>query len=139
MLRCPVRVVLMPIYHRYPSDTLLLSVSFNNDGSRLAVTSKDRRVRVLDPRTGKILQVCSFCLRVLVKTGENETFVTMLPMFLQVSSSKSHRASKVLYIGGLKMLLSTGSSPWNHRQIVLWDPVRLTHKLIRQTERLISY
>uniref|UniRef100_A0A3Q1I2R8 Coronin n=1 Tax=Acanthochromis polyacanthus TaxID=80966 RepID=A0A3Q1I2R8_9TELE len=74
---------------------LLLSVSFNTDGSRLAVTSKDRRVRVLDPRTGKILQV---------------------------SSSKSHRANKVLYIGALKMLLSTGSSPWNHRQIVLWDP-----------------
>ncbi|TMS01859.1 Coronin-2A, partial [Larimichthys crocea] len=105
VLRCPVRVVLMPIYHRYPSDTLLLSVSFNNDGSRLAVTSKDRRVRVLDPRTGKILQV---------------------------SSSKSHRASKVLYIGGLKMLLSTGSSPWNHRQIVLWDPDDLSEPLYEE-------
>ena len=54
----------------------------------------------------------------------------MLLMFLQVSSSKSHRANKVLYIGGLKMLLSTGSSPWNHRQIVLWDPVRHTHYYI---------
>ncbi|KAI4787874.1 hypothetical protein KUCAC02_036199 [Chaenocephalus aceratus] len=95
VLRCPVRVVLSPVHHRYPSDALLLSVSFNSDGSRLAVTSKDRRVRVLDPRTGKILQV---------------------------SRSKSHRASKVLFIGGLKMLLSTGSSIWNHRQIVLWDP-----------------
>lgn len=59
VLRYPVRVVLMPIYHRYPSEALLLSVSFNGDGSRLAVTSKDRRVRVLDPRTGKILQVCT--------------------------------------------------------------------------------
>uniref|UniRef100_A0A3Q1B3I9 Coronin n=1 Tax=Amphiprion ocellaris TaxID=80972 RepID=A0A3Q1B3I9_AMPOC len=95
VIRQPVRVVLMPVHHRYPSEALLLSVSFNTDGSRLAVTSKDRRVRVLDPRTGKILQV---------------------------SSGKSHRANKVLYIGALKMLLSTGSSPWNHRQIVLWDP-----------------
>uniref|UniRef100_A0A3B5AAZ6 Coronin n=1 Tax=Stegastes partitus TaxID=144197 RepID=A0A3B5AAZ6_9TELE len=95
VIRHPVRVVLMPVHHRYPSEMLLLSASFNSDGSRLAVTSKDRRVRVLDPRTGKILQV---------------------------SSSKSHRANKVLYIGALKMLLSTGSSPWNHRQIVLWDP-----------------
>lgn len=58
VLRYPVRVILKPIYNRYPPDTLLLSVSFNSDGSRLAVTSKDRRVRVLDPRTGKILQVC---------------------------------------------------------------------------------
>ncbi|XP_074480798.1 coronin-2A isoform X3 [Sebastes fasciatus] len=105
VLRYPVRVVLMPVLHRYPSDALLLSVSFNSDGSRLAVTSKDRRVRVLDPRTGRILQV---------------------------SSSKSHRASKVLYIGGLKMLLSTGSSPWNHRQIVLWDPDDLSEPLYEE-------
>ncbi|KAA8589926.1 hypothetical protein FQN60_013291, partial [Etheostoma spectabile] len=77
VLRYPARVVLTPVLHRHPSDALLLSLSFNRDGSRLAVTSKDRRVRVLDPRTGRILQV---------------------------SSCKSHRASKVLYIGGLKML-----------------------------------
>ena len=48
----------------------------------------------------------------------------MMLTSLQVSSSKSHRANKVLYVGGLKMLLSTGSSSWNHRQMVLWDPVR---------------
>lgn len=53
----PVRVVLRPIYQRYPSEALLLSVCFNADGSKLVVTSKDRRVRVLDPRSGKILQV----------------------------------------------------------------------------------
>ncbi|KAM9837047.1 coronin-2A [Aulostomus maculatus] len=105
VLRYPVRVVMAPIHHRYPSEALLLSVSFNRDGSRLAVTSKDRRVRVLDPRTGRILQV---------------------------SCSKSHRASKVLYIGGLKMLLSTGSSPWNHRQIVLWDPDDLSEPLYEE-------
>ncbi|XP_054863684.1 coronin-2B [Amphiprion ocellaris] len=105
VIRQPVRVVLMPVHHRYPSEALLLSVSFNTDGSRLAVTSKDRRVRVLDPRTGKILQV---------------------------SSGKSHRANKVLYIGALKMLLSTGSSPWNHRQIVLWDPDDLSEPLYEE-------
>ncbi|KAM3590082.1 uncharacterized protein V6R79_003425 [Siganus canaliculatus] len=105
VIRYPVRVVLMPVYHRYPSEALLLSVSFNRDGSRLAVASQDRRVRVLDPRTGKILQV---------------------------SSSSSHRASKVLYIAGLKMLLSTGSSPWNHRQIVLWDPDDLSEPLYEE-------
>uniref|UniRef100_A0A7N8YHF1 Coronin n=1 Tax=Mastacembelus armatus TaxID=205130 RepID=A0A7N8YHF1_9TELE len=78
---------------------------FNCDGSRLAVTCKDRRIRVLDPRTGKILQV---------------------------SCSKSHRASKVLYLGGLKMLLSTGCSPWNHRQVVLWDLDDLSEPLLEE-------
>lgn len=58
VIRFPVRVVLMPVHRRYPSEMLLLSVCFNSDGSRLAVTSKDRRIRVLDPRTGNILQVC---------------------------------------------------------------------------------
>ncbi|XP_034756981.1 coronin-2B [Etheostoma cragini] len=105
VLRYPVRVVLTPVHHRHPSDALLLSVSFNRDGSRLAVTSKDRRVRVLDPRTGRILQV---------------------------SSCKSHRASKVLYVGGLKMLVSTGSSPWNQRQIVLWDTDDLSEPLYEE-------
>lgn len=56
-LRRPVRVVLRPVYQRFPSEALLLSACFSADGSRLAVTSKDRRVRVLDPRSGKILQV----------------------------------------------------------------------------------
>lgn len=46
-----------------------------------------------------------------------------LGTLLQVSRSKSHRANKVLYVNNFQMLLSTGSSPWNHRQIVLWDPV----------------
>ncbi|RVE60822.1 hypothetical protein OJAV_G00184510 [Oryzias javanicus] len=101
----PVRVILMPVHHRYPSEALLLSVSFNSDGSRLAVTSKDRRVRVLDPRLGKILQVSSY---------------------------KSHRANKVLYIDGLKMLLSTGSSSWKHRQMVLWDAEDLSEPLYEE-------
>ncbi|KAF3698087.1 Coronin-2A IR10 WD repeat-containing protein 2 [Channa argus] len=101
-IRFPVRVVMMPVHRLYPPEMLLLSVSFNSDGSRLAITSKDRRIRILDPRNGKILQV---------------------------SSIKSHRASKVLYIGGMKMLLSTGSSPWNHRQIILWDPDDLSEPL----------
>ncbi|XP_077356623.1 coronin-2A-like isoform X2 [Festucalex cinctus] len=105
VLKRPVRVVMAPVHHRFPSEMLLLSVSFNQEGNRLAVASKDRRVRVLDPRTGKTLQV---------------------------SCNKSHRASKVVYIGGLKMLLSTGCSPWNHRQLVLWDPDDLSEPLYEE-------
>ncbi|CAB1345662.1 unnamed protein product, partial [Coregonus sp. 'balchen'] len=35
---------------------LVLSMSFNNDGSSLATTSLDRKIRVLDPRTGRLIQ-----------------------------------------------------------------------------------
>uniref|UniRef100_A0A8C5HMR3 Coronin n=1 Tax=Gouania willdenowi TaxID=441366 RepID=A0A8C5HMR3_GOUWI len=95
VLRRPVRVVLMPVHRRHPSEALLLSVSFSGDGSRLAAASKDRRVRILDPRTGRVL----------------------------------HRVYKVLYMGGLRMLLTTGRSPWNQRQAVLWDPEDLSKPL----------
>ncbi|KAM8880945.1 coronin-2A-like [Synchiropus picturatus] len=105
VLRYPVLVVMKPLLYRYPSEALLLSISFNEDGSRMAVTSRDRRVRVLDPRTGRILQV---------------------------SSNRTHRALKVVYIGGLKMLLSTGRSSWNQRQIILWDPDDLSEPLYEE-------
>ncbi|KAF5901891.1 coronin-2A, partial [Clarias magur] len=37
------------------------------------------------------------------------------------TSTKVHRANKVLFLGNLKMLMSTGNSHWNQRQIALWD------------------
>lgn len=46
-------------------------------------------------------------------------------MSLQEASYKGHRASKVLFLGNLKKLLSTGTSRWNNRQIALWDQVSL--------------
>ena len=57
VLRCPVRVVVSPLGQPRPAEMLLLCASFSPDGSRLALTSKDRRLRLLDPRTGAILQV----------------------------------------------------------------------------------
>ncbi|CAL1590260.1 unnamed protein product [Knipowitschia caucasica] len=104
VLRSPVRVLMGPLLSRCPADALLLSVSFSADGSALAVTSKDRRVRTLDPRTGQILQV---------------------------SSRGQHRANKVLFISE-RMLLSTGCSPWNQRQMVLWDTEDLSEPLYEE-------
>ncbi|XP_029459718.1 coronin-2A [Rhinatrema bivittatum] len=73
---------------------VILSMSFNCDGSLLATACKDKKIRVIDPRQGLVLQE---------------------------ANCKSHRASKVLFLGNLKKLLSTGTSRWNNRQIVLWD------------------
>lgn len=36
---------------------VILSMSFNTNGSLLATTCKDRKIRVLDPRAGTVLQV----------------------------------------------------------------------------------
>ncbi|XP_069778885.1 coronin-2A isoform X1 [Narcine bancroftii] len=72
----------------------ILSMSFNTNGSHLVTSCRDKKIRVIDSRTGKILQE---------------------------SSCISHRAIKVLYLSNLKMILSAGYSKWNNRQIVLWD------------------
>ncbi|XP_056121121.1 coronin-2A isoform X1 [Rhinichthys klamathensis goyatoka] len=93
-LDVPEQVIKNPVRSISVHSDVVLSMSFNTDGSRLATSCKDKKIRVIDPRTGTLLQ---------------ET------------NCKLHRASKVLFLGNLKMLLSTGNSRWNHRQIVLWD------------------
>ncbi|XP_056315121.1 coronin-2A isoform X1 [Danio aesculapii] len=93
-LDVPEQVIKNPVRSISVHSDVVLSMSFNTDGSRLATSCKDKKIRVIDPRTGTLLQ---------------ET------------NCKSHKASKVLFLGNLKMLLSTGNSRWNHRQIALWD------------------
>uniref|UniRef100_A0A6I8QKH6 Coronin n=1 Tax=Xenopus tropicalis TaxID=8364 RepID=A0A6I8QKH6_XENTR len=73
---------------------VILSMSFNTDGSLLATSCKDRIIRVIDPRQGTIIQE---------------------------SNCKTHKASKVLFLGNMNMLLSSGTSRWNNRQAALWD------------------
>lgn len=46
--------------------------------------------------------------------------------YLQEANCKTHKASKVLILGNIKMLLTSGTSRWNDRQIALWDQVRAT-------------
>ncbi|KAG8455018.1 hypothetical protein GDO86_001292 [Hymenochirus boettgeri] len=73
---------------------VVLSMSFNTDGSLFATSCKDRILRIIDPRRGTVIQE---------------------------SNCKTHKASKVLFMGNIKKLLSTGTSRWNSRQIALWD------------------
>ncbi|CAH6790366.1 Coro2a [Phodopus roborovskii] len=84
---------------------VILSMSFNINGSLLATTCKDRKIRVVDPRLGIVLQEASY---------------------------KGHRANKVLFLGNLKKLLSTGTSRWNNRQMALWDQDNLSVPLTEE-------
>lgn len=42
-------------------------------------------------------------------------------MSLQEANYKGHRANKVLFLGNLKKLLSTGTSRGSNRQMARWD------------------
>lgn len=47
-----------------------------------------------------------------------------LSLFHQQASCKNHRVNRVVFLGNMKRLLTTGVSRWNTRQIALWDQVR---------------
>uniref|UniRef100_A0A3P9A735 Coronin n=1 Tax=Esox lucius TaxID=8010 RepID=A0A3P9A735_ESOLU len=104
-LDSPEAVIKNPVRTISHHSDVVLSLSFNTDGSRLATSCKDKKIRVLDPRTGNLLQE---------------------------ANCKNHKASKVLFLGNLKMLLSTGNSRWNHRQIALWDQDDLNVPLLQE-------
>uniref|UniRef100_H0V0S7 Coronin n=2 Tax=Cavia porcellus TaxID=10141 RepID=H0V0S7_CAVPO len=87
-------VIMSPVRTITCHQDVILSMSFNTNGSLLTTACKDRKIRVLDPRLGTVLQEASY---------------------------KGHRANKVLFLGNLKKLLSTGTSRWNNRQMALWD------------------
>ncbi|XP_021236275.1 coronin-2A [Numida meleagris] len=84
---------------------VVLSMSFNTDGSLLATACRDRKIRLIDPRARTVLQEASY---------------------------KSHKANKVLFLGNMKKLLSTGTSRWNNRQIALWDQNDLSVPLLEE-------
>ncbi|XP_029950377.1 coronin-2A isoform X1 [Salarias fasciatus] len=104
-LDCPEQVIKNPVRTISHHTDVVLSMSFNTDGSLLATSCKDRKVRLMEARSGNILQ---------------ET------------NSKAHKASKVLILGNVKMLLTTGTSRWNERQIALWDQDDLSVPLLEE-------
>lgn len=44
-------------------------------------------------------------------------------LFPQEANCKNHRVNRVVFLGNMKRLLTTGVSRWNTRQIALWDQV----------------
>uniref|UniRef100_A0A3B4G0A9 Coronin n=1 Tax=Pundamilia nyererei TaxID=303518 RepID=A0A3B4G0A9_9CICH len=84
---------------------VILSMSFNTDGSLLATSCKDKKLRVIEPRSGRVLQQ---------------------------ASCKNHRVNRVVFLGNMKRLLTTGVSRWNTRQIALWDQEDLSMPMVEE-------
>uniref|UniRef100_A0A8C5MUJ8 Coronin n=1 Tax=Leptobrachium leishanense TaxID=445787 RepID=A0A8C5MUJ8_9ANUR len=84
---------------------VILWISFNRDGSLLATACKDKKLRVLEPRSGRVLQE---------------------------ANCKNHKVTRVVFIGDMNRLLTTGVSRWNTRQMALWDQEDLSMPLIEE-------
>eukprot|EP00090_Calanus_glacialis_P031332 TRINITY_DN5161_c0_g1_i1.p1 TRINITY_DN5161_c0_g1~~TRINITY_DN5161_c0_g1_i1.p1 ORF type:complete len:623 (-),score=166.62 TRINITY_DN5161_c0_g1_i1:111-1979(-) len=88
------------------TDTIY-SMSFNRNGSLLATTCKDKKLRVLDPRTGEIVQ--------------------------QGDSHQGTKAAKVTYLGEHGLLFTTGFSKFSDRQFAVWSETDLSQPLKIET------
>lgn len=104
-LDCPEQVIKNPVRTISHHTDVVLSMSFNTDGSQFATTCKDRKIRLMESRSGNLLQE---------------------------ANCKTHKASKVLVLGNLKKLITSGTSRWNERQIALWDQDDLSVPLLEE-------
>ncbi|KAJ8406601.1 hypothetical protein AAFF_G00301750 [Aldrovandia affinis] len=84
---------------------VVLCMSFNTDGSLVATSCKDRKLRIIEPRSGTVLQE---------------------------ANCKNHKVNRVVFLGNMKRLLTTGLSRWNTRQIALWDQEDLSLPIIEE-------
>ncbi|XP_014246492.1 coronin-2B-like isoform X2 [Cimex lectularius] len=82
------------------------SLSFNRDGSRFATTCKDKKLRVIDPRTGLVIS------EGLCHNG-------------------SSRSSKVVYLKN-GLLATVGFSRHSDRQLAIWHENSLTSPLTNE-------
>ncbi|EEC01727.1 Coronin, putative, partial [Ixodes scapularis] len=83
------------------------SMSFNRDGSLLATTCKDKKLRVIDPRTGNVIRegVCH----------------------------QGSKAAKVVFLGDTGRMFTTGFSRFSDRQWAVWSQHDLSKPLRTET------
>ncbi|XP_020773402.1 coronin-2A isoform X2 [Boleophthalmus pectinirostris] len=104
-LDSPEQVIKNPVRTISHHPDVVLSMSFNADGTLLATACKDRKVRLMEARSGNLLQE---------------------------GNAKVSKASKALILGNMKMVVTTGTSRWNDRQIALWDMDDLSVPLLQE-------
>ncbi|KAG8036659.1 hypothetical protein G9C98_003981 [Cotesia typhae] len=93
------------IIDRHPD--VIYSMSLNRDGSLLATTCKDKKLRVFEPRSGIVISegICH----------------------------AGTKASKVVFLGGSGRLLTTGFSRHSDRQYAVWSQHDLSSPLTCET------
>lgn len=85
---------------------LITSTQWSNNGSLLATMCKDKKLRVIDPRAGKV-----------------------------VNSTEAHggvKGARVLWLSGNR-IFTTGFSKTTEREIALWDTKDLSAPILKQT------
>jgi len=84
---------------------LIQSVAWNYNGSAFATAGKDKKIRVVDPRSGTI-------------SAEAE-------------GHQGVKASRLTYLGRKGKIFSVGFSKGSEREYAIWDPANLSRPLIQ--------
>ncbi|CAL1541238.1 unnamed protein product [Lymnaea stagnalis] len=79
------------------------SVSWQGDGALLVTSCRDKKIRVIDPRSGKVVQ--------------------------EGNGHQNIKDSRVLWLPGKDFILSTGFSQTRSREAKIWDPRNLSSSL----------
>jgi coronin-1B/1C/6 len=79
---------------------IIQSAAWNYNGTLFSTASKDKKVRVLDPRSNSIVQECE--------------------------AHAGVKGMRVCFLGAKEKLFSMGFSKTSERQFSLWDPKKLT-------------
>jgi len=85
---------------------IICSADWNSNGSLVATSSKDKKLRVIDPRANKVVQ--------------------------EVEAHAGIKGSRCCWLGNKERLLSCGFSKNSEREICIWDPKDLSKPLSRQ-------
>lgn len=85
-------------------DDAIQSMAFNKDGSQLAVTSKDRKFRLLDPRLDS-------------------------PVVAEVEGHQGTKGSRAIYLTSIDKILTVGFTKLSGRHFMIWDPRDMSRPL----------
>lgn len=102
-------------------EDVVYSLAFNLNGSLLATTCKDKLLRVMDARSGQVLQVNLSLIFYTFAYLADRCYTSM--WFQEVVCHEGGKAAKVVFLNDKKKLLTTGFSRTSHRQFAVWDQV----------------
>lgn len=85
---------------------MIFSISWDYNGSRIATTCKDKKIRVFDARSGDVLQ--------------------------EGKGHEGTKPSRVVFCGQRNRLFTTGFSRSSERQFALWNPEALDQALVTE-------
>jgi len=86
---------------------IIQSADWNFDGKFVATSGKDKKVRVIDPRTNSVVA--------------------------EAEAHQGVKGSRVVWLGNKEKIFSTGFTKTSEREFCIWDPKDMTKPLVRNS------